>query len=114
MVLSTVLKSSPGSCHGAGDEKVRSVKARGRKKKLPSPHASLFYRNLTPAYEMVRPMVASRNIWSSIKALPIAPGERLLEVGVGTGLSLSAYPKHARVTGVDLSEEMLAKANERI
>ena len=54
------------------------------------------------------------SILKSIKALRIAPGTKVLEVGVGTGLSLPAYPAHAQVTGVDLSEEMLAKANERI
>ena len=114
MVLSTAPKSSPSSHHGLGDDKVRRGGPRGRKKKPATPHASIFYRNLAPAYEMVWPMVASRNIWDSIKTLRIAPGARLLEVGVGTGLSLSAYPKHAQITGVDLSAEMLAKANERI
>jgi len=67
-----------------------------------------------PAYEMVWPMVARRNIWQSIRSLPISPGERILEVGVGTGLSLRAYPTHAHITGVDLSEKMLAKANDHI
>ncbi len=79
-----------------------------------SPHASRFYRNLTPAYEMFWPLVACRNIWESIKAFPISPGERVLEVGVGTGLSLRAYPTHCQITGVDLSEDMLIKAEERI
>jgi phosphatidylethanolamine/phosphatidyl-N-methylethanolamine N-methyltransferase len=40
-------------------------------------------------------------------------GERVLEVGVGTGLSLPLYPKGVRVVGVDLSEEMLALARPR-
>jgi len=83
-------------------------------KSLPTPHASHFYRNLTPVYEMVWPIFARRNILKSIKAMRIDPGANILEVGVGTGLSLPAYPRHAKVTGVDLSEEMLAKAKERI
>src|SRR5207247_8088126 len=33
-------------------------------------------------------------------------GERVLEVGVGTGLSLPLYPPHTRVTGIDVSTEM--------
>lgn len=40
-------------------------------------------------------------------------GPDLLEVGVGTGLSLGSYPHHARVIGVDLSEAMLARARAR-
>ena len=37
------------------------------------------------------------------------PGERILEVGVGTGLSLPLYPPGVLVTGIDISEEMLAR-----
>jgi len=49
----------------------------------------------------------------AIKRLGIAPGERILEVGVGTGLSFPHYPKSARVTGIDISEPMLLQARER-
>ncbi|MEK7759520.1 MAG: methyltransferase domain-containing protein, partial [Pseudomonadota bacterium] len=41
------------------------------------------------------------------------PGERILEVGVGTGLSLLLYPAGVQVTGIDISEEMLAHARAR-
>ncbi len=79
-----------------------------------APHASRLYRNLTPAYEALWPLVAKRNILKAIGAMSFSPGEKVLEVGVGTGLSLTAYPRHIHVTGVDLSEDMLALANERI
>lgn len=39
---------------------------------------------------------------------------RLIEVGVGTGLSLPLYDRSLRVTGIDLSEPMLARARERV
>jgi phosphatidylethanolamine/phosphatidyl-N-methylethanolamine N-methyltransferase len=41
------------------------------------------------------------------------PGERILEVGVGTGLSLPLYPSGVQVTGIDISGEMLARARTR-
>ena len=41
------------------------------------------------------------------------PGEHILEVGVGTGLSLPLYPSGVQVTGIDISEEMLARARAR-
>lgn len=114
MVSSTIRKASSAKRNDPAADRVQ-VQAGGRAKKVPpSPHASVLYRNLTPAYEMVWPMLARRNIWETIKSTPIAPGASVLEVGVGTGLSLRAYPSHARITGVDLSEKMLDKANDQI
>jgi phosphatidylethanolamine/phosphatidyl-N-methylethanolamine N-methyltransferase len=40
-------------------------------------------------------------------------GDRVLEVGVGTGLSLPLYPKDVRITGIDISSDMLALAQVR-
>lgn len=41
------------------------------------------------------------------------PGEHILEVGVGTGLSLPLYSKNVFVTGIDISSAMLARAQAR-
>jgi len=41
------------------------------------------------------------------------PGQRILEVGVGTGLSLPHFRPDSRVIGIDVSAEMLAKAQRR-
>jgi len=44
----------------------------------------------------------------------IEPGDRILEVGVGTGINTSLYPTSCHVTGIDLSRPMLEKARERV
>ena len=49
----------------------------------------------------------------AIQRMDIQPGERVLEVGVGTGINLSLYPKHCSITGIDFSGSMLEKARER-
>jgi phosphatidylethanolamine/phosphatidyl-N-methylethanolamine N-methyltransferase len=41
-------------------------------------------------------------------------GPRLLEVGVGTGLALRGYRSDMEVTGIDYSQEMLAKAEAKV
>jgi phosphatidylethanolamine/phosphatidyl-N-methylethanolamine N-methyltransferase len=49
----------------------------------------------------------------AVSRLPLRAGERVLEVGVGTGLSLPYYPDGCHVTGIDISEAMLEQAVER-
>ncbi len=49
-----------------------------------------------------------------VRTLDLQPGDNVLEVGVGTGLSLPLYPPEVRVIGIDISREMLEKARRRI
>ena len=46
-------------------------------------------------------------------AAMVQPGQRVLEIGIGTGLTLLHYPAGTDVTGIDLSPKMLALAQER-
>src|SRR5215467_11403089 len=46
--------------------------------------------------------------------LALAPGESVLEVGVGTGLSALRYPDDCRVVAIDISQEMLERARQRL
>lgn len=78
------------------------------------PHASRLYRDLVPAYGAVWPLLARRRFRSAISSLRIKPGDQVLEVGVGTGASFPYYPPGIELTGVDLSEEMLAVAERKI
>jgi phosphatidylethanolamine/phosphatidyl-N-methylethanolamine N-methyltransferase len=49
----------------------------------------------------------------AIQRMNIQPDERVLEVGVGTGINLSLYPRDCAITGIDFSGSMLEKARER-
>ena len=50
----------------------------------------------------------------AIQTLDISPGQRVLDVGVGTGFSLPLYPEHADVIGVDLLSEMIREAQSKV
>ncbi len=50
----------------------------------------------------------------AIEKMALGPGTHVLEVGVGTGINLGLYPSKCRITGIDLSSKMLAKAQGRI
>jgi phosphatidylethanolamine/phosphatidyl-N-methylethanolamine N-methyltransferase len=50
----------------------------------------------------------------ALEGMGIKPGDRILEVGVGTGINAPLYPRHCHVTGIDFSAKMLAKARERV
>ena len=50
----------------------------------------------------------------AMQRMAISPGDRILEVGVGTGINLSLYPRDCELTGIDLSDSMLEKAYERV
>jgi len=50
----------------------------------------------------------------AIERMGIRPGDRVLEVGVGTGINAALYPSDCAVTGIDFSSQMLVKAHRRI
>src|SRR5467141_5223078 len=71
------------------------------------------YARWAPVYDLVFGKVFERGRMASIEAAERVGG-RILEVGVGTGISLPDYARSNRLVGVDLSEPMLKKARERV
>jgi phosphatidylethanolamine/phosphatidyl-N-methylethanolamine N-methyltransferase len=71
------------------------------------------YARWAPIYDLTFNAVFRRGRRASIAAADRIGG-RVLDVGVGTGLSLSDYAPTTRLCGVDLSEPMLRKAQERV
>ena len=71
------------------------------------------YRRWAPIYDFTFGTVAESGRKNAVKIINRRRG-RVLEVGVGTGLSLPCYEKHLTVTGIDLSPEMLDKARARV
>src|SRR5882672_9671235 len=71
------------------------------------------YDRWAPVYDLVFGPVFDRGRQASIAAAERVGG-RILEVGVGTGISLPGYSSANRIVGIDLSEAMLRKAQQRV
>jgi phosphatidylethanolamine/phosphatidyl-N-methylethanolamine N-methyltransferase len=71
------------------------------------------YEKLAKVYDLTFGPTLHPGRLQAIQRMNIQPGERVLEVGVGTGINLSLYPTDAAITGIDFSEPMLEKARER-
>lgn len=71
------------------------------------------YGRLAGFYDTVYGGILARGRRAAVRALGRGAGQQVLEVGVGTGLSLPDYDGTARVVGIDLCEEMLAHARQR-
>ena len=71
------------------------------------------YARWAPVYDLVFGAVFERGREAAVAAAERIGG-RILEVGVGTGMSLSDYSRTSRICGIDISEPMLRKAQERV
>lgn len=71
------------------------------------------YRRWAPVYDYTFGRVSTAGRRHAVELINGSTG-KVLEVGVGTGLSLPEYKPHLDITGIDLAPEMLQKARERV
>jgi phosphatidylethanolamine/phosphatidyl-N-methylethanolamine N-methyltransferase len=72
------------------------------------------YRRYAGIYDYVFGPVLEPGRRRMVERMACRPGESVLEIGVGTGLSLRHYPVTTQITGIDLSRDMLARAADRV
>lgn len=72
------------------------------------------YRRYADSYDSVFGALFEPGRRAAVKLVNDRAHQRVLEVGVGTGLSLPYYRRNARVVGVDVSPEMLTKARQKV
>jgi phosphatidylethanolamine/phosphatidyl-N-methylethanolamine N-methyltransferase len=71
------------------------------------------YEKLADSYDLVFGPTLHPGRLVALEQMGIKAGDHVLEVGVGTGINTSLYPRDCHVTGIDLSAPMLEKARER-
>src|SRR5947208_4969913 len=72
------------------------------------------YEKLASVYDFIFGPTLHPGRMQAIQRMGIKPGDRVLEVGVGTGINAALYPRDCAVTGIDLSGPMLEKARDRV
>src|SRR5207248_7757290 len=72
------------------------------------------YGFLSGSYDIVFGPVFHPGRKEAVRIANDRPSQRILEVGVGTGLSLPYFRPDSQITGIDISAEMLAKAERRV
>lgn len=81
---------------------------------MAEPHESRVYSDLAHLYDHVFGRAFVDHEHQVIEELGFRPGQQALEVGVGTGISLDAYPPYLHVVGIDPSANMLDRAIAKI
>lgn len=72
------------------------------------------YEKLASSYDFTFGPTLHPGRVQAIQRMGIKSGDRVLEVGVGTGINATLYPRDCTVTGIDLSTSMLEKARTRV
>jgi len=72
------------------------------------------YENIAWFYDLFFGPTLHAGRLQAIQRMEVHPGDRILEVGVGTGINVPLYPRSCQVTGIDFSAPMLEKARDRV
>jgi phosphatidylethanolamine/phosphatidyl-N-methylethanolamine N-methyltransferase len=95
---------------GAGDAATRALSVSS----LETSFVEDVYGKMASVYDLFFGPALHHGRATAIERMGIRADDEILEVGVGTGMSLPLYPPRCSVIAIDLSESMLARARARV
>lgn len=105
--MASPFKLKPRHREGASDTHASSFE-------IGNDFVSEVYDRLSKVYDLVFGPTLQHGRIRAIARMELKPDDKVLEVGVGTGLNVLLYPPTIEVTGIDFSASMLEKARERV
>ena len=96
--------------HGASSNPERAISATV----VPGELVEGLYDRFASLYDRMFGPLLQEGRREAIRECQVRPGDEILEVGIGTGLTASLYPSTCTVTGIDVSEAMLREARRHV
>ena len=81
--------------------------------KINSNYIGKVYSLYSPVYDLIFGKIMEQGRRKAIGLLNVGEEHKILEIGVGTGLTLGLYPSDCSIVGIDISKKMLTKAIKR-
>lgn len=81
--------------------------------KIKSDYIRQVYSFYSPFYDLIFGKIMERGRKTAMGLLDAQANAKILEIGVGTGLTIGLYPPDCTIVGIDISEKMLARARKR-
>ena len=80
---------------------------------METPSINAAYKRYAKMYDQIFGRMFLPRMRHVISKLSLTPGQKVLEIGVGTGVSLPVYPYAVRVVGIDISDDMMEQAKKK-
>ena len=110
MSLSELERDESAQAERVGDAATRTLSVAA----VENDFVERVYGKLASVYDVIFGPALHGSRVEAIKRIGLRSGDRVLEVGIGTGINTPLYPRDCWVTGIDISASMLEKAQERV
>lgn len=95
-------------------KRIKKIRTAKKEVRMDIESVEKIYSKYSGVYDLVHGKTLHSGRRIAIKLMDMKPGDRILEVGIGTGLSLPFYRDDCEIVGIDLSTKMLEEAKKKV